>query len=300
MKYEKKPLTSSEHIDILIKRGLDIENEARAQKYLNSIGYFRLTGYMYHLQSNDGSHQFKEGIRFQDIILHYQFDKKLRVIFSDYLERIEVALRSKLTNYYSVEYGFYWYTQYDLFDNKKVYEAINEEIAEKFQEPQEQFLKFFKNKYTDESLPPSNMAMEVLTLGKLSRLYKGLSNKVEKRAIAADFGLPSSTLSSWFIYLNNVRNICAHHGRLWNRSLTADRPAIPTRKDYRFYGDLPASFNHSCYGVVAMIDRLLQNINPNNRFLERVVHLIGDYPEINIHFMGFPKNWKEEPAWKRR
>lgn len=299
MKYKKKPLTADEHIQLLKERGLLIANQERAKKYLATIGYFRLTGYMYHLQENDGSHKFKNGISFNDIILHYHFDKKLRAVVNEYLERIEVALRSKLTDYYSINHGFYWFTQYNLYEDKYVYNLVNAEISERFTKPQERFLKYFKKKYTSETLPPSNMAMEILTMGKLSRLFKGLKNDVEKKSIAEDFGLPSVILSSWLIYLNNVRNICAHHGRLWNRGITADRPTIPKRKKYKFSGELPNDFNRSCYGVIAMIDRLLAKINASNRFTEKVINLIEEYPNINTRFMGFPENWKEYSAWKK-
>ncbi|UZO82269.1 Abi family protein [Aquimarina sp. ERC-38] len=212
MKYEKKPITIDEQINLLVERKLFVSDIDRAKRYLSTIGYFRLTGYMYHLQEKDGSHRFKEGVCFNDIIVHYQFDKKLRTILSDYLERIEIALRSKLTYYYCINHGFYWYTKYDLYTNKHVYNSINKEIKNSYEKPQERFLKFFKQKYTFETLPPSNMAMETLTLGKLARLYKGLRNNDQKNAVAEDFGLPVTILSSWIIYLNEVRNICAHHG----------------------------------------------------------------------------------------
>lgn len=299
MKYEKQPKTVEEHIEVLIHRGLNIPDSERASLYLRNIGYYRLTGYMYHLQENDGSHEFKEKVSFNDIILHYQFDKKLRALTIEYLERIEVALRARLTDYFAVNYGFFWFNQNNLYDDKNIYTLINGEIAERFQNPQELFLKSFKEKYTSENIPPSNMALEILSLGKLARLYKGLSNDAEKIAIAKDFGLPSTVLSSWFVYLNNVRNICAHHGRLWNRGITADRPAIPSRKKYCFHGSLPSDFNRSFYGVTGMLDKLLYNINPNNKFLEKLVHLIDEYPMIKTRFMGFPDNWREEPAWKR-
>jgi abortive infection bacteriophage resistance protein len=296
----KIPFTAGQHIELLRSRGLHVPNEGRAIKYLNNIGYFRLTGYMYHLQINDGSHKFLDNITFNDIVLYYQFDKKLRALVLEYLERIEVALRARLTNSFSIKYGFYWFTQYDLYDDKTVYSSINEEIKERFDDPQERFLKSFKFKYSSERLPPSNMAMEILTLGKLSRLYKGLSNKDEKTTVASEFGLPSTLLSSWLIYLTNVRNICAHHSRLWNRKITADRPIIPTRKKYKFNGRLPNDFNTTIYGVVSMIDKLLSKINAGNTFIDQVANLIKDYPTINTSLMGFPNDWKINATWKSR
>ena len=222
---------------------------------------------MYHLQSTDGHHKFIDGITFNDIILYYQFDKKLRAIMLEYLERIEIALRARLTDKFSNSFGFYWYTDKSLFEDYGVFDSINKEITEHYTDPQERFLKAFKNKYTSESTPPSNMALEILTLGKLSRLYRGLKNKDDKVEIAADFQFPSTILSSWFIYLTNVRNICAHHSRLWNRKVSADRPLIPNRKKYQFKGAVPEDFNTTVYGIISMIDRLLCAINPNKRFL---------------------------------
>lgn len=299
MKYNKTPVSIDSQIDTLIKRGLKINDKEKAKKQIENIGYFRLTGYMYHLQSKDGLHQFKENTSFDHIIQHYKFDKKLRAIVMEYLERIEIALRARLTNYYSLKYGFYWYAEFDLYANKDVHEVINHEITENFEEPKERFLKAFKIKYSSERIPPSNMAMEILTLGKLARLYAGLNNNEEKIQIALDFGLPSQILSTWFIFLNNIRNICAHHGRLWNRGLSADRPVIPSRKKNKFHGTLPEDFNRSMYGVIAMIDRLLIPINPTNNFIEKITTLINETPVINTNYMGFPDNWIEEPAWKK-
>ncbi len=77
------------------------------------------------------------------------------------------------------------------------------EIKETFDDPKEQFLKWFKHKYTSENVPPSNMALEILSLGKLARLYKALKNRDGKSEIANEFNLPSATITSWYIYLAN-------------------------------------------------------------------------------------------------
>ncbi|MGN7514486.1 MAG: Abi family protein [Allomuricauda sp.] len=298
MKYTKAPKNTDEHIALLLERELDIPNTERARKYLINVGYYRLTGYMYHLQQNNQNHTFKQGTVFNDIILHYNFDKKLRFLIAEYLERIEVALRSRLTDNYSINYGFYWYTDSDLFDDIAVYSNINNEVKEKFVDPSERFLKHFKSKYTSEDLPPSNMALEILSLGKLSRLYKGLKNGDEKRRIAEDFGIPSSILSSWLIYLTNIRNICAHHGRLWNRGLTADRFTVPKRKKHEFKGSVPDDFNTTMYGVISIVHRILGSINATNRFVVRIEELLDEYPVINTNYMGFPDKWNENATWK--
>jgi abortive infection bacteriophage resistance protein len=297
MKYTKIPETIEQCCSVLESRGLIIDNKERAIKYLRNVGYFRLTGYMFHLQSNDGNHIFVKGTNFDDIIALYQFDKKLRGIISEYLERIEIYLRAKLTDKYSFSHGFFWYNNSDLFDDKDIYDKINNEIKEAFDDPKEQFLKFFKHKYTSESIPPSNMALEILSLGKLARLYKALKNKDGKFEIASEFNLPSSTITSWYIYLANVRNICAHHSRLWNKKITADRPIFPTREKYKFKGETFDDSNTTLYGIISLIDRLLRSFNPQNTFTQKIEQLIEAY-SIDATLMGFPEKWKVTANWK--
>src|SRR5690606_30806773 len=92
---------------------LQIEDPERAKRYLESVSYYRLSGYMFHLQQKHDKTIFKDKTTFADIINLYTFDKKLRSIFIEYLERIEVCFRTRILNTYSVLYGFYWYV-----DNK--------------------------------------------------------------------------------------------------------------------------------------------------------------------------------------
>lgn len=297
MKYTKKPETVEQCCFILKERGLIINDQERAIKYLKNVGYFRLTGYMFHLQSKDGKHNFAAGTKFEDIIALYQFDKKLRGIIAEYLERIEICLRAKLTDKYSVQYGFFWYTDMALFDDQLIFDNINKEIRETFYDPKEQFLKWFKNKYTTESIPPSNMALETLSLGKLARLFKALKNKDGKSEIAHEFNLPTATLTSWYIYLANVRNICAHHSRLWNKKVTADRPIFPSREKYKFKGVVFDDSNTTLYGIISIIDRLLVSFNPDNKFTQKIEDLVAEY-SINCALMGFPEDWVTTANWK--
>ncbi|AHF17045.1 Abi family protein [Niabella soli] len=299
MKYTKKPETAEHCCSILKERGLIINDPERAIKYLKNVGYFRLTGYMFHLQSKDGKHNFAEGTKFEDIIALYQFDKKLRGIIAENLESIEICLRAKLTDKYSVQYGFFWYTDSTLFDDKEIFDNINREIQETFNDPKELFLKRFKNKYTMERIPPSNMALETLSLGKLARLFKVLKSRDGKSEIANEFNLPTATLTSWYIYLANVRNICAHHSRLWNKKVTADRPIFPSREKYRFKGVVFDDSNTTLYGIISMIDRLLISFDPGNRFAQKIEDLIEAY-SINCTLMGFPENWAATANWKAK
>ena len=298
MNYDKPVLSIQEQLSLLIERGLIIEDPARAKKYLETVGYFRLTGYMFHLQSNDGNHKFIKETKFEDIILIYQFDKKLRYLISEYIERIEVAMRSFISNEFSKNHGFFWYTDHNLYADKGIHTLITGNVKDSFSNASELYLKSFQQKYTSESFPPSNMAMEILTLGKISRLYSGLKNNIEKQNVADSFNIPSHILSSWITYVTNVRNICAHHSRLWNKKVTADRFLIPSREKYKFNGSIPDDFNTTVYGIISVIARLLSAINPQHTLILKVEALINLYPGIDVADMGFPADWKNNPAWK--
>lgn len=312
----------ADQIALLEKRGLKIENKERAIKYLTTVGYYRLTGYMYHLQSEDGSHNFKADVSFSDIIDTYQFDKKLRYLLAEYIERIEVAMRTLLTNSHAIAYGFFWYTDSGFYKpfvplDREVKEQLEAErkkiprkhidmhayitncILDSFTTATEAFITTFKTNYTSERFPPCNMAMEILSLGKLAKLYEALKSSNEKQCIARTFNLSDVILESWLIFITNVRNICAHHARLWNRRLTADRFIIPSKKSNRFNGDLPDNFNRTVYGTLSVMIRLLEGINPENGLLNKFKILIDEYPKINLTYMGFPQGWEQNPAWAR-
>ena len=297
--YNKKVCTHQDHIDLLQERGLYIPDTDKAILYIGSIGYYRLTGYMYHLQLSDGSHQFKEGNSFDDVLDHYALDKALRNLLSDYLERIEVALRAKLTNNFCTSFGFFWYTDKSKYANHKVFGDIVEEISERFKTSHELFVRNFRSNYSGESMPPCNMALELLSFGKLSKMYEGLNNTVEKQNIAREFKLTNEILSSWLIHLTNVRNVCAHHSRLWNRQFVADRPLLPSRDKYKFKGEVPPNFQTSLYGTIGMLNRLLNEVNPGHEFISKLKILLDTYPIVNTAYMGFPNNWKEEAVWEK-
>ena len=50
MEYTKRPLTLKEQIEKLQKRGLIVDDEDLAMKYLSNISYYRLRAYTYPFQ----------------------------------------------------------------------------------------------------------------------------------------------------------------------------------------------------------------------------------------------------------
>lgn len=309
MRYSKKALTIDEQIELLAKRNLVIDDLERAGRYLESVSYYRLSGYMFHLQDKNDGTIFKKHTSFSDIINLYKFDKQLRSIFLEYLERIEVCFRTRMLNTYSVSHGFYWFVEkenflskIDLRDEKEevlgYQNYVLKSIDESYEKPKEQFIKAFKNKYTAERRPPENMAFEILSFGKIIKLYTCLKNDDLKNSVANSFNLPNGKmLVNWLLFLNDVRNVCAHHSRLWNRKFTANKLIFPTRKKNKIEGDIPEHANANVYGAIIAINHLLLSFNPSNTFTEKIERLLVDH-QIAASNLGFPENWQKNAPWK--
>lgn len=119
-----------------------------------------------------------------------------------------------------------------------------------------------------------------------------------KNSIATAFKLPSGkTLGNWLLFLNDVRNVCAHHSRLWNRKLTANKLIFPSRRDHKIEGGIPEASNSNIYGSVIAINHLLSTFNTHNSFIDKLETLI-ELHSINVRNHGFSENWKDQAPWR--
>ena len=162
------------------------------------------------------------------------FDRRLRLLAMDAIERIEIAVRTQLSLHHSHQYGPFGYAtnpaSLPKMDGNRL-SGFLQRVKEETNRSKENFVKHFRTKYGNEhDMLPIWMATEVMSLGTVLSLYRGVSPQVQKR-VAGSFGMPAPVFNSWLLTLNTVRNICAHHGRLWNREL-GTKPKIPRVKDY--------------------------------------------------------------------
>ncbi len=112
-KFNKEYRTAEELIAVLKKKGLTIEDEAKAINYICNIGYYRLKAYFYPLyQEPKYKHLFKVKATFGNVMNMYRFDRKLRILLFNEIEKIEVAFRSVLVNIVTYELGdVFWMTE---------------------------------------------------------------------------------------------------------------------------------------------------------------------------------------------
>lgn len=299
MKYTKPPLQLKNQIKLLESRGLIIDNKPRACHYLSKISYYRLRAYMLPFQSpEDKEHKFRAGTSFDDILNLYIFDRELRLLIFDAIERIEIAVRTQIIYQFSIEYGFDFYCNKSLFHDEAIFEQTLESLTQEIDRSHEIFLKHFKTKYTDEKFPPSIMALEVSSFGTLSKLFRNLRMSNAKKRVAQAFFVSPYILESWMQSTTYIRNIVAHHARLWNRKLTT-RPTllefVHKEKVWLSSNDIPAN---KLYSFCACVMYLKKTINPGTTFGYRLQELIKKYPVADIKQMGFPANWGKESLWK--
>lgn len=297
MKYNKPSLTIPEQIIKLKERGLGIPDDALAARYLSNISYYRLRAYTYPYQNNQDENQpFKDNVDIEQVMELYTFDRHLRLLVFDAIERIEIALRTQIIYHWALQNGSHWHLHQNLYkDNSKFIKHLAS-LQKELDRCNETFVEHYYQKYTQPSEPPAWMSLEVTSIGLLSLIFQNLKSCPEKKAVTHHFGLLSTdVLENWIHNFCNVRNICAHHGRLWNRRISIHLN-LPRKTKEHFI----TNKNINPYKLYASLSAMLycmQIINPENTFKSELLALIQQYPKEQLKEMGFPKNWQHEVFW---
>lgn len=299
MKYEKLPLSIDAQIALLQARGLSINNIEEAKHCLAHVSYYRLSAYMLPFQLRDGSHTFLKDTSFNMVMDLYSFDRELKLMLFDAIERIEIAIRTKIIYTLSLKYGGHWQDEAKLFANKNVFFNLQKSITDHCsQKHKETFIEHYLNKYDEPATPPSWMSVEIITLGQLSQVYNAIKDTAIKKEIAAHFGLFPEVLQSWAHATTYVRNTCAHHSRLWNRELGV-RPILLTIKKPKHPWISPSYHNNArLYYFLCCTFYLLKTVSPNGHFRDKLFSLLEKHNTVPIQYMGFPTNWQHEPLWQ--
>ncbi len=303
MIYSKQPTTIPQQIAQLRLRGLIINNQAIAEHYLSNVGYYRLAGYWWPLQSDKINHVFKSNSRFETVVALYNFDRELRILVFDAIEKIEIGLRSKLINKLSLEVSPWWFEDLTIFKSHPAFLENLVSMDRELERSKEIFLKEHKRKYhSDTRRPPSWKSLEIVSFGTLSMLYGNLnSNVLAKNSIAVEMGTVNHTfLPSWLQSIAQIRNICAHHGRLWNKKLPGRPKLLPNPPNPWIKNVPPVSDHHMLYIHLCCIKYILNSIAPGNHFTSKIAFLLTKYPNIDLKALGFPADWHREKLWEHR
>lgn len=299
MKYTKPAYSVEQHLKVLEKRGLQIPDSDKALRYLKYIGYYRLTGYCLPFQDNAaGDHSFLEGTSFDDVLNLYVFDRELRIHVLDAMERIEVAFRAAISNTMSLAHGPHWYLDERHFGKryggKAKHTYDHAKLLREIGKADSISLRHYRKTYTDPIYPPSWMVIESLSFGSCSMMFAHLK-KAQIKLVSKEFELGPTLLISWIQGLVLLRNLCAHHGRIWNRKFS-HRLSI--------HGEIPGVLLESIdrdnrfYVYASLIVYFLKSISPGSSWAKKLSRLIEAHPGIRVSDMGFPEDWKERKLWK--
>ncbi len=302
MEYQKEPLSFEEQADRMLDRGLMADRDALIQR-LSVVSYYRLSGYLYPFRKPD-SDEYISGTSLKIIWDRYCFDRRLRMLMLDAIERVEVAIRTQLIYHFSHEYGAFGHCDERHFPNLKIesYIELRENLIVETSRSKEGFKQHFFNKYGDahKNLPVW-MVSELMSMGSLLTLLKGIEGRLAGK-VSAHFEMPDELLLSWLRSLYAARNICAHHSRLWNRVLGYP-PGLPQKNKYPNWHLKNANGKNLLLndrvGILLMIcHTFLKQISPTSQWQQRVNQLFAEYPEIPVKDMGLPEDWNNHPIWK--
>ncbi len=178
VKYSKPPLTIDDQITLLTSRGMVIPDLDRARRYLSHISYFRLRGYWipFEQPASAPAHHFRDHTTFDDVLNLYIFDRKLRLLILEAIERVEVSFRAHFANELGVAFGSHCYLDSSLFRNRKLHQDLILSLEKEIDRSTELFIEHYCATYDDPVLPPVWAAAEVMSFGQLSLWFKNLKN----------------------------------------------------------------------------------------------------------------------------
>lgn len=282
MIYNKPALSFEEQADLIISRGMVVADRQELLERLACIGYYRLSAYWYPFRNSDDT--FRSGTRFEQILRRYTFDRQLRCLLLDAIERVEVALKTQIVTFFSTHYGPFGYRNIANFGHidQDKFEKLQDCMIKAFDDSKEHFVSHYREKYSETSEVPLWMLAEVVTYGNIFTFYRSMK-KADRCCIADFFGVSSEDIfDSWLHTLNYIRNLCAHHARLWNREL-AIKPKKP-RKDRSWDG----IDNKYTYIVILILKKLLIKCAPHTSWEKRLDQLLNTYRDIPFQALGIP------------
>lgn len=292
--FTKPPATYRRQIELLQQRGLIIDDEPRAEFYLQHLNYYRLGAYWLPFESNHAEHQFKPGTRFDDVLNLYIFDRELRLLVLDAIERIEVSVRAQWAYQLAHQHGPHAHLDSNLAQHRDRWQKNLDKLSEEVKRSDETFIRHLLATYS-EALPPVWAVCEVMSLGLLSRWYNNLKPMPTRRAIAKSYEADQAVLASWIHHLSLVRNVCAHHARLWNREFTIT-PVLPRSKP-AYLANEGQPNSRKLYNTLLIILHFMNVISDKHHWRQRLIDLIGNHA-VPTAPMGFPPDWQQRAIWQ--
>ncbi|WP_349428895.1 Abi family protein [Microbacterium sp. LWS13-1.2] len=317
---DKEHKTYGEQVQILQDRGLIVDDPIAAERFLANSNYYRVSAYLhtYRLRKVDGDpafderlNEFIDGIHFAQVVALYEFDQRMRDLLLAALESFEICFRAVLAYHAGMRHPHIhlypellneaFTAQPEAVDRNRLsnYDQWLQKYSSRSDESKEAFVAWHAARY--DSRLPIWAAVEIMEFGQVARLYRGLA-LTERDAIARDLGMQARTLASWVAAFNGLRNTCAHHARVWNRTLVI-APALPKRGSVPALDHLHDLHDRSqkrLYVPAAALAWFLTTRGLRPEWVEQFRAHVLSFPDdkvISLADMGFDDEWEQLGLW---
>jgi abortive infection bacteriophage resistance protein len=269
--FNKPPIDFQQQLEKFEQNGLSIDDREAFMLAIKTAGYYRLKGYLLPYKER------QQRITSSQLLDIYAFDRKLRLLFLDAIERIEITLKAIVSVHMSLTYGPFW------FNDANVDEDITSLVTNHYgiKDINHKPIAHYYSKHTSPDYPPSWMIMEVIGMSDISKIISRLPIRDIKPLIQF-FDISPRMVKSWVRSLTVTRNICAHHGRLWDRSYKISPEKTKEITSSAHSGSLAEQ--------IMITDYLVAKVSPEMDFYQQTTNLINEYDNIVIQErIGFIK-----------
>jgi len=298
--------TLDEQIDILISRGLVINDVDKAKKILLRENYFFINGYRHLFMKSWKDTSFIPGTTFEELYAMFVFDRKVRNIFFKNLLIVENNIKSLISYQLSKQYGYHEreyldpknFTK-DSMKVRQVHDVLNKVKRQiRVNGKQHTATMHYINNY---GYIPLWILVKVLSFGIISELFNILDES-DKISISSNYDVEPETLEIYLTILSNYRNLCAHEDILYDHRTQKSIPDsryhyllnIDTVDDEYIYG------KNDLFSVVIILKQLLTEVEFRD-FMNEVGYEIDilegktNILPINnfLNKIGFPDNYRD-------
>jgi abortive infection bacteriophage resistance protein len=296
MNFNKPPQTYLQQLQILKDRGLLVPDEPRALHCLEHHNYYRISAYRFPLTVQGAPDQFLPGTTFEDLWGLYHFDRTLRQFLSEAVKRVEISVRARWAYVLGHAYGAQAYEDSQPFRNPNRHASALAKLDEELERSDEVFVTHYRQRY-GMNRPPIWAACEVMSFGLLSRFYENIKRDRDKKQIANTYGFSIDNLKSLLEHSVYIRNLCAHHSRVWNRRFTIT-VQLPQSSPAAVIPNLNPAEDRRIYNSLVLLIHMLSVIEPTSTWSKRLLQQVCLFDRKYLPQMGFPSDWLDRPLWK--
>lgn len=285
-------LNFDQQVALLLSRKLKIKNIDAAKNVLKAENYYRLSGY-FKLFTKTGSDDFQDNFTFKKVLKVYEFDNKLRLLLDKYLAMVEISARTRIAYNLAKTTTPISYLDVRNFRDSSRHAAF---IQDKDKEIRRNQRNPMISHYSTDSLPIW-VLVEILTFGCLSKMYANLKPNLQNqisRSTDYEKVFHRDQYSSLLLAACNLRNVCAHHGRLYGKIFPYNISLSPSDQSlFNRYGiSLPTGSSSNAFQLIFSLFKLLHNKTDRKKFINDLKIIFLKYSRyIDIKKLGFTKKW---------